>query len=153
MTVDPGMLEAVVRDQLNTTAPRTMVVTEPLKVTVVGDGGSKQEFTVPDFPNEAEKGEHRVVFQSPFFIERDDWRAEAEKGYRRLCPGQSVGLKHAGLVIEWVDSVCEGGKVRNNPSSSVAFIPHLSALPSLMSNLLGRGAESKSFTRGLGGEA
>ena len=116
VTVDPGMLEAVVRDQLNTTAPRTMVVTEPLKVTVVGEGGGKQEITVPDFPNEAERGEHRVVFQSPFYIERDDWRAEAEKGYRRLCPGQTVGLRHAGLVIEWVDSVCEGGKVRNNPS-------------------------------------
>ena len=112
VTVDPGMLEAVVRDQLNTTAPRTMVVTEPLKVTVVGEGGSNQEITVPDFPNEAERGEHKVVFQSPFYIERDDWRAEAEKGYRRLCPGQIVGLRHAGLVIEWVDSVCEGGKVR-----------------------------------------
>ena len=37
---------------------------------------------VPDFPNEPEKGEHEVVFQSPFYIERDDWRAEAERGYR-----------------------------------------------------------------------
>ena len=78
----------------------------------MGEGGSNQEITVPDFPNEAERGEHKVVFQSPFYIERDDWRAEAEKGYRRLCPGQIVGLRHAGLVIEWVDSVCEGGKVR-----------------------------------------
>jgi len=111
VTVDPGMLEAVVRDQLNTSAPRTMVVTEPLKVTVVGEGGGRQDISVPDFPNEPERGEHRVVFQSPFYIERDDWRAEAEKGYRRLCPGQSVGLRHAGLVVEWVDSVTEGGKV------------------------------------------
>ena len=46
------------------------------------------------------------------FLFTRDWRAEAEKGYRRLCPGQSVGLRHAGLVVEWVDSVTEGGKVR-----------------------------------------
>ena len=42
VTVDPSMLEAVVRDHLNTSARRTMVVTQPIKVTVVGQGGARQ---------------------------------------------------------------------------------------------------------------
>jgi len=111
VTVDPAMLEAVVRDNLNLTAKRTMVVTQPLKVTVVGEGGSKHQLKIADFPNEPERGEHTVTFQSPFYIEQDDWREEMEKGYRRLCPGQSVGLRYAGLVMEFVEAVRENGKV------------------------------------------
>jgi len=110
-TVDPAMLEAVVRDQLNITAPRTMVVTQPLKVTVVS-GAVKKKITVPDFPSEPEKGEHEVTFQSPFYIERDDFRSDTgDKGYRRLCPGQSVGLRYAGLVMELVEVVKNGEDV------------------------------------------
>ena len=111
VTVDPAMLEAVVRDHLNTSAPRTMVVTQPLKVSVVGEGGARRAITVPNFPSEPERGSHDVTFQSPFFIERDDWRPAMEKGYRRLCPGQQVGLRHAGLVMDVVDTVEKDGEV------------------------------------------
>merc|ERR1712226_1756039 len=111
VTVDPAMLEAVVRDNLNTTAKRSMAVTQPLKVTVVGKGGDPQQLRVPDFPNEPERGDHTVTFQSPFYIDQDDWRKEPEKGYRRLCPGQMVGLRYAGLAMEVAETVMENGKV------------------------------------------
>jgi len=104
-TVDPSMLEAVVRDHLNTSAPRSMVVTQPLKVTAV-TLLERKKISLPDFPQEPEKGEHEVTLVSPFYIERDDFReAEGEKGYRRLCPGQSVGLRYAGLVMFLEDVV------------------------------------------------
>ena len=109
-TVDPAMLEAVVRDTLNTTAKRSMVVTQPLKVTVVGDL-KKKDIKVPDFPNEPEKGDHSVTLESSFYIERSDFREAMEAGYRRLCPGQAVGLRYAGLVIELVDTVKKNGEV------------------------------------------
>ena len=109
-TVDPAMLEAVVRDSLNVSAKRTMVVTQPLKVTVVG-GLSHREISVPDFPNEPEKGEHKITLQSPLYIERTDFKESLESGYRRLCPGQPVGLRYAGLVLELVDVVREKGDV------------------------------------------
>jgi len=110
VTVDPGMLEAVVRDHLNLSAKRSMVITQPLKVTVVG-GMPRREFKVPDFPNEPEKGEHAVTLESPFYIERNDFREEMEAGYRRLCPGQSVGLRYAGLVMELVETVKKDGEI------------------------------------------
>jgi len=110
-TVDPAMLEAEVRDQLNTTAKRTMVVTQPIKVTTITPL-KRTEVIVPDFPSDPSLGEHKIVLQSPFYIERDDFRASSgEKGYRRLCPGQTVGLRYSGLVMELVDTVVEGGQV------------------------------------------
>ena len=109
-TVDPAMLEAVVRDNLNVTAKRTMVVTQPLKVTVVG-GLEKRNITVPDFPNEPDKGEHQINLESPFYIERTDFKEKMESGYRRLCPGQSVGLRYAGLVLELEDVIKKDGIV------------------------------------------
>jgi len=110
VTVDPAMLEAVVRDSLNTTAKRSMVITQPLKVSVVG-GLTKRVITVPDFPNEPEKGEHNVTIESPFYIERTDFRESLEPGYRRLCPGQAVGLRYAGLVVELVEVVKNNGEI------------------------------------------
>jgi len=110
VTVDPAMLEAVVRDTLNTTAKRSMVVTQPLKVTVVGDL-KRKNIKVPDFPNEPEKGEHSVTLDSVFYIEKSDFREAMESGYRRLCPGQAVGLRYAGLVMELVDVVKNAGEV------------------------------------------
>ena len=110
VTVDPGMLEAVVRDNLNLTARRTMVVTQPLKVTVVS-GLDTRHITVPDFPNEPDKGDHKIVLKSPFYIERSDFKEAMEAGYRRLCPGQSVGLRYAGLVLDLVEVVKNGDEV------------------------------------------
>jgi len=104
VTVDPGMLEAVVRDNLNMSAPRSMVVTQPLRVVVQG-GLQPRQLTIPDFPAEPSRGEHKVTLQSPFYIERSDFKENPEPGYRRLCPGQTVGLRHAGFVLELVEAV------------------------------------------------
>ena len=111
MTVDPAMLEAVVRDHLNVSAPRTMVVLEPLKVTLLGCDRTGP-ITVPDFPNEPERGSHTVQFGSTIYIEQSDFKRVAEKGYRRLCPGQPVGLRHAGYVMSLEEVVEKDGKVK-----------------------------------------
>merc|ERR1712059_136737 len=89
----------------------TMVVTQPIKVTTI-TWVQRTEVTVPDFPSNPALEEHKIVLQSPFYIERDDFRTSSgEKGYRRLCPGQTVGLRYAGLVMEMVDTVMEAGQV------------------------------------------
>ena len=100
------------RDHLNTSAKRTMVVTQPVKVTVVGQGGARQTIRVPDFPNEPEKGEHEVVFQSPFYIERDDWRAEAERGYRWVADLFRQAEWISGRLADFTSSDTSGGSVR-----------------------------------------
>lgn len=99
-TVDPEALEASVRDVLNLTAPRHMVVLDPLKITISNfSGDSRINISVPDFPNEPEKGQHSISFDEVVYIEASDFKESDEKGFRRLTPNQSVGLKHAGVVI------------------------------------------------------
>ncbi len=100
ISVDPSMLEASVRDVLNISAPRRLVVLEPLKITLTNFPYEKSiEIEVPNFPQNPELGSHRIVLDRVIYIERSDFKEELEKGYRRLSLKQSVGLRHAGLVI------------------------------------------------------
>ena len=103
--LEPSMLDACVRDVLNVSAPRAMAVLDPLKVTITNFPNDHCGYVkVPNFPADESKGVHEVPFQKTLFIERTDFREKAEKGYKRLTPGQTVGLRHAGYVIS-VDSV------------------------------------------------
>ncbi|XP_017079935.1 probable glutamine--tRNA ligase [Drosophila eugracilis] len=100
IAVDPAMLEAAVRDVLNITAPRRLVVLEPLKVTIKNfPHSSPLQLDVPDFPQNPQLGSHKITLDKVIYIEQGDFKLEPEKGYRRLAPKQSVGLRHAGLVI------------------------------------------------------
>ncbi|KAF5282463.1 hypothetical protein FQA39_LY17578 [Lamprigera yunnana] len=102
MTIDPSMLEAYVRDYLNNTAPRVMVVLEPLKVIIENyPHNGNLEVLVPNFPTKPESGSHNVTFGNVIYIEASDFvETTDDKGYRRLTSGQSVGLRHAGYVLD-----------------------------------------------------
>nr|CAG4645363.1 EOG090X01EL [Lynceus sp. MCZ IZ 141354] len=110
MVVDPTMLEAFVRDTLNVTAPRTMVVLEPLKLTIL-NYSHKGLVEVPDFPNEPQRGSHNIKLAKVIYIDRSDFKEVGEKGYRRLTPNQSVGLRHAGLVVKIVNVIKKDGNI------------------------------------------
>lgn len=98
-SVDPSMLEACVRDVLNVTAPRVMAVLEPLKVTITNLPFDSTTLSVPDFPADESSCRHETKFGKEIFIERSDFKERDERGFRRLTPNQSVGLRHAGYVI------------------------------------------------------
>lgn len=135
-SVDPAMLEASVRDVLNNTAPRTLVVLEPLKVTLTNFSYSNAVTrTVENFPGSPERGTHEIVLDKVIFIERSDFKEVPEKGYRRLSPAQPVGLRHAGLVIAVSEIVrdtagnvkellctCQTLEVAEKPKAFVQFV-------------------------------
>lgn len=98
--VDPAVLEASVRDVLNVIASRHMAVLEPIKITISNFPHKHPiKLTVPNFPAEPGKGQHEIVFDEIIYIETSDFKEKAEKDFRRLTPNQSVGLKHAGVVL------------------------------------------------------
>ncbi|XP_015184756.1 PREDICTED: probable glutamine--tRNA ligase [Polistes dominula] len=98
--VDPAILEAAVRDVLNITAARHMVVLDPIKVTISNFNHKEAlKVSVLNFPNAPEKGQHEITFDKILYIEASDFREVDEKGFRRLTPKQSVGLKYAGVVL------------------------------------------------------
>lgn len=74
-TVDPAVLEAAVRDVLNLTAPRFMVVLKPIKLTIRNFPQEKAiKLNVPDFPNEPERGHHEITFDEILYIESSDFK-------------------------------------------------------------------------------
>ncbi|CAB4027783.1 glutamine--tRNA ligase, partial [Paramuricea clavata] len=100
VTIDPEMLESCVRDVLNNTAVRVMAVFDPIKVTITNFPSDKPiQITVPNIPHDESKGSHQIPFDRVTYIDRSDFKEVNEKGYKRLSPEQSVGLRHAGYVI------------------------------------------------------
>jgi len=102
MVLDPSVLEAVVRGCLNVSAPRSMVVLRPLKVNIKKGGITKRKISIPDFPDNPEKGSHEIAFSDAVFIEKDDFMEIGDKGYRRLTKDQSVGLRYANFAIKFL---------------------------------------------------
>ncbi|XP_057662452.1 probable glutamine--tRNA ligase isoform X1 [Diorhabda carinulata] len=112
-TVDPSMLEAYVRDYLNNTAPRRMVVLEPLKITIENfPHGKSITVAVPNFPSKPELGSHNVTLDRTIYIENSDFMEVGDKGYRRLTRSQSVGIRHAGFVLEVIDVKKDGSTIK-----------------------------------------
>ncbi len=94
----PSLLDYSVRHQLNHTARRVMCVLDPLKVTLTNYEGS-ETISAPYWPRDIDKSEYRPLnFSRTLLINREDFRAEPEAGFRRLAPGESVRLRHACII-------------------------------------------------------
>lgn len=105
--VHPSMVEAEVRTYLNTYAPRTMAVLEPIKVIIenfqeVFPDSESVEIEVPDFPATPDASpKHKITISSVLYLEKDDFKniKERDKNFRRLTPIQPVGLRYVHLLI------------------------------------------------------
>ncbi len=103
--VDVAMLEHAIRDDLNENAPRAMCVLQPLKVTLTDyPEGQCEDITVPAHPSREDLGTRVLPFTRELYIDRDDFREEANKKYKRLVLGKRVRLRNA-YVIEADDVV------------------------------------------------
>ena len=99
-TVDFGMLEFAIREDLNYSAPRAMAVLEPLKITIENyPDDYAEEFEVPIYPQDKSRTEMRVVpFSKEIYIEQSDFEVDPPGKYRRLAPGREVRLLGAYYV-------------------------------------------------------
>lgn len=98
-TVDYGLLEACVRDDLNAKAPRAMAVLRPLKVVIDNyPEGQSEDFEVELHPEHPEFGTRKVTFFRELYVEQDDFMAEPVKKYFRLFPGNEVRFKSAYFI-------------------------------------------------------
>ena len=97
--VDIGLLEHCIRDELNATAPRRILVTEPLKLTITNYPADKVEtFQLPNNPNDPDAGTREVPFCSELYVERGDFMEEPVPKFFRLKPGGEVRLMGAYIV-------------------------------------------------------
>ncbi|MDX5335782.1 MAG: glutamine--tRNA ligase/YqeY domain fusion protein [Marinobacter sp.] len=93
-TVDVGMLEYAIREDLNDRAPRAMCVMRPLKVTLTNYPADQTEtLTLPVHPQKPEMGERDVTWSQTLYIDREDFEVEPPRKWKRLAPEQAVRLR------------------------------------------------------------
>lgn len=97
--VDMGMLEAAIRDDLDSNAPRAMCVINPLKVTLTNwPEGQEEWFELPQHPKNEQMGNRRVALTRELLIEQDDFAEEKPRKWKRLAPGDAVRLRGAYVI-------------------------------------------------------
>ncbi len=96
---DIALLEHGIREELNQTAPRAMVVMDPLKLVITNYPVDQVEYLEGiNNPGDASAGTREVPFRRELFIERGDFMEEAPRKFFRLKPGQEVRLRYGYLV-------------------------------------------------------
>ncbi|MDK7280929.1 glutamine--tRNA ligase [Haemophilus seminalis] len=95
--VEYSALEACIREDLNENAPRAMAVIDPVRVVIENFEG-EETLTAPNHPNRPELGERQLPFTKALYIDRADFREEANKQYKRLVLGKEVRLRNAYVI-------------------------------------------------------
>ena len=95
--VEYSALEACIREDLNENAPRAMAVIDPVKVVIENFEG-EEILNAPNHPNRPELGERQLPFTKELYIDRADFREEANKQYKRLVLGKEVRLRNAYVI-------------------------------------------------------
>ena len=98
--IDVSLLEFCIREDLNKTANRKMVVMDPVKLTVTNYPEGKTELvTTENNPENENSGTRELPFNKHLFIEREDFKEEANRKFFRLTIGKEVRLKSAYIIV------------------------------------------------------
>ncbi len=98
--IDVALLESSVKNELNKTVPRVMAVLDPIKVIIDNYPEGETEWLDAENSQEDESlGFRKVPFSREIYIEREDFREEANKKFFRLkLGGKEVRLKSAYFI-------------------------------------------------------
>ncbi len=98
-TIEIGVLEACIREDLNDNAPRAMAVLKPIKLIIENyPEGKLEHLVVKNHPSDESQGTRIVPFSKELYIEAEDFREEANKKYKRLVIDKAVRLRGAYVV-------------------------------------------------------
>ena len=97
--IDVSLLEFCIREDLNKTANRVMAVLDPVKLVITNYPEDKVEWLeAENNPEDANAGSHQVPFSREIYIEKDDFKEQANSKYFRLTLGKEVRLKNAYII-------------------------------------------------------
>ncbi|HED18442.1 MAG TPA: glutamine--tRNA ligase/YqeY domain fusion protein [Gammaproteobacteria bacterium] len=97
--VEMAVLENCVREDLNINAPRRMAVLHPLKVVIENYPQDQvEELQAANHPQDESMGTRTIPFTRELYIDREDFREEAPKKFKRLVTGGEVRLRNAYVI-------------------------------------------------------
>ena len=98
--IDVSLLEFCIREDLNKTANRKMVVMDPIKLTISNYPEGKTELvSTENNPENEASGTRELPFNKHLFIEREDFKEDANRKFFRLTIGKVVRLKSAYIIV------------------------------------------------------
>ena len=109
--VELALLQSVIREDLEDTAPRVMGVVNPIKLVIENYPLNKVEMlTVANHPKLESLGTRQLPFTGEAYIDREDFREEANRKYKRLVLGGEVRLRY-GYVIKAEKVIKNDGEI------------------------------------------
>lgn len=97
--IDVSLLEYCVREELNKTAPRVMAVVNPVKLIITNySEGQSEDLIAINNPEDESQGTRILPFSKELYIEKEDFKEEANRKYFRLTLGKEVRLKNAYII-------------------------------------------------------
>ena len=97
--IDVALLEFKIREDLNKTANRVMGVLNPVKLIITNYPEGKEEVLIAENnPEDENSGVREVPFSKEIYIEKEDFKEEANRKYFRLTLGKEVRLKNAYII-------------------------------------------------------
>jgi glutaminyl-tRNA synthetase len=98
-TIELGLLEHHLREDLNKRALRVMAVLKPLRVVIDNyPEGQVDQLEAVNNPEDESAGTRTVPFSRVLYIEHDDFREDPPKQYYRLSPGREVRLRYGYFI-------------------------------------------------------
>jgi glutaminyl-tRNA synthetase len=111
-TIQMGVLENALREDLNKRAERRMAVINPLKVIIENYPEDQvEQVSGVNHPQNPDYGRRDIPFSREIYIEQEDFMEEAPKKFFRLSPGREVRLRFAYYIT------CK--EVIKNPDGSI----------------------------------
>jgi len=97
---DVSILESSIRDDLNTTAPRSMAVINPIKLVIENYPNDKIEpLNAPVHPQNEAMGTREIFFSREIYIDKEDFvEVPPNNKYKRLAINKEVRLRNAYVV-------------------------------------------------------
>ncbi len=97
--IDIQLLEFFVREDLNKKAKRVMAVVDPVKLIIENYPEGQEEWVeTENNPEDENAGTRQIPFSREIYIEREDFREEANNKFFRLKLGGEVRLKSAYII-------------------------------------------------------
>jgi len=98
-SVEMGMLESCIREDLDKRSPRAMAVLNPLKIVIENYPEDKvEELKAANHPKDESMGYRKLGLTREIYIDQADFREEAPRKYKRLVTGGEVRLRNAYVI-------------------------------------------------------
>ena len=98
-SIEMGVLESCIREDLEANAPRRLAVLNPLKVIIENYADDQSEdLTAANHPKDEEMGSRQMPLSREIYIDRADFRESANRKYKRLVTGGEVRLRNAYVI-------------------------------------------------------